>query len=87
MSSESTLYDRLKRKLASDRIFLLSSAVSFNVIITVIPILLIVVSGLGGLIESSGVVRGHVLDYLDRTTPLSETNTRELLRGLVEDRG
>lgn len=42
-SSGSTLYDRFKQKLVSDRIFLLSSAVTFNVIVTVIPILLIVV--------------------------------------------
>lgn len=87
MAPSSTLYDRLRQKLVSDRVFLLASAVTFNVIVTVIPILLIVVSGLGGLIESSGTIRSHVLDYLDRTTPLSETNARELLGELVEDRG
>lgn len=47
------VYPRPREKLARDRVFLLASALSFNILITFIPVALLLVAALGVVIEAS----------------------------------
>lgn len=79
-------YERLRGKLREDRVFLLSSAIAFNSLITAIPILLLIAWGLGALAAGSGATRLEVLELLQRMTPLSSADARGLLGDLVAER-
>lgn len=77
----------LWRKGSRDQIFFLSSGITFNVLVTIVPLLLISISILGVLIESSTAARDQILNFIERAMPLASTEAESLLFGLVEDRG
>lgn len=79
------VYDRLKEKLAVDRVPLLASAITFNVLVTAIPFLLLVLSLLGLVVQSSSEVRVEVLEIIRRGLPVSAGVGREWLDGLADD--
>ncbi|MGH7563369.1 MAG: YihY/virulence factor BrkB family protein [Gemmatimonadota bacterium] len=74
-------------KAASDQIFFLSSGITFNVLVTIVPLLLLSISLLGTIIESSTAAREQVLQFIQRVIPLDSARAEALLFNLVEDRG
>ena len=77
----------LWHKAARDQLFFLSSGITFNVLVTIVPLLLISISVLGILVESSTSAREQILSFIQRVMPLASTQAESLLFGLVEDRG
>ena len=74
-------------KAAADQIFFLSSGITFNVLVTIVPLLLLSISILGTIIESSTAAREQVLEFIERVLPLDSARAETLLFNLVEDRG
>jgi membrane protein len=74
-------------KAARDQIFFLSSGISFNVLVTIVPLLLISISVMGILVESSTSARDQILSFIQRVMPLASAQAESLLFSLVEDRG
>lgn len=84
----SAFYGRnLWRKAARDQILFLASGITFNVLVTIVPLLLISISTLGYLVESSQSARDQILHFIQRVMPLASTEAESLLFSLVEDRG
>lgn len=77
----------LWRKASRDQIFFLSSGITFNVLVTIVPLLLLTISILGILIESSSAAREQILNFIQRVMPLASEQAKGLLFTLVEDRG
>ena len=77
----------LWHKANRDQIFFLSSGITFNVLVTIVPLLLITISVLGMLVESSTSAREQILSFIQRVMPLASAQAESLLFGLVEDRG
>lgn len=77
----------LWHKAARDQLFFLSSGITFNVLVTIVPLLLISISVLGILVESSTSARDQILTFIQRVMPLASEQAEGLLFGLVEDRG
>jgi membrane protein len=77
----------LWHKASHDQIFFLSSGITFNVLVTIVPLLLLSISILGMLVESSGAARDQVLAFIQRAMPLAGNQADSLLSSLVEDRG
>ena len=77
----------LWHKAARDQLFFLSSGITFNVLVTIVPLLLITISVLGILVESSTSAREQILSFIQRVMPLASAQAESLLFGLVEDRG
>jgi membrane protein len=77
----------LWHKASHDQIFFLSSGITFNVLVTIVPLLLLSVSILGMLVESSGAARDQVLEFIQRVMPLASDQAESLLSSLVDDRG
>ena len=74
-------------KAARDQIFFLSSGITFNVLVTIVPLLLITISVLGMLVESSTSARQQILSFIQRVMPLASAQAEGLLFSLVEDSG
>jgi membrane protein len=74
-------------KAARDQLFFLSSGITFNVLVTIVPLLLITISVLGMLVESSTSAREQILTFIQRIMPLASAQAESLLFGLVEDSG
>lgn len=74
-------------KAARDQLFFLSSGITFNVLVTIVPLLLITISVLGMLVESSSSARDQILTFIQRVMPLASGQAESLLFGLVDDRG
>lgn len=74
-------------KAARDQLFFLSSGITFNVLVTIVPLLLITISVLGMLVESSTSARDQILTFIQRIMPLASAQAESLLFGLVEDSG
>jgi membrane protein len=77
----------LWHKASHDQIFFLSSGITFNVLVTIVPLLLLSISILGMLVESSGAARDQVLEFIQRVMPLASDQAESLLSSLVDDRG
>lgn len=77
----------LWHKAARDQLFFLSSGITFNVLVTIVPLLLITISVLGTLVESSTSAREQILTFIQRVMPLASAQAESLLFGLVDDRG
>jgi len=77
----------LWHKANHDQIFFLSSGITFNVLVTIVPLLLLSISILGMLVESSGAARDQVLEFIQRVMPLAGDQAESLLSSLVDDRG
>ena len=77
----------LWHKANHDQIFFLSSGITFNVLVTIVPLLLLSISILGVLVESSGAARDQVLEFIQRIMPLASDQAESLLSSLIEDRG
>jgi membrane protein len=77
----------LWHKAARDQLFFLSSGITFNVLVTIVPLLLITISVLGMLVESSTSAREQILTFIQRIMPLASAQAESLLFGLVEDSG
>lgn len=77
----------LWHKAARDQIFFLSSGITFNVLVTIVPLLLLTISVLGALVESSTSAREQILHFIQRVMPLASAQGEDLLFGLVEDKG
>ncbi|MDX1624533.1 MAG: YhjD/YihY/BrkB family envelope integrity protein, partial [Gemmatimonadota bacterium] len=77
----------LWRKGSRDQIFFLASGITFNVLVTIVPLLLISISLLGVLVESSSAARSQILDLIQRVMPLASEQAKNLLFSMVEDRG
>jgi membrane protein len=77
----------LWRKGARDQIFFLASGITFNVLVTIVPLLLMTISILGILVESSAAAREQILNFIQRAMPLASTQAEALLFSLIEDRG
>lgn len=77
----------LWHKAARDQLFFLSSGITFNVLVTIVPLLLITISVLGMLVESSSSAREQILTFIQRVMPLASAQAESLLFGLVEDSG
>lgn len=75
------------RKASRDQIFFLASGITFNVLVTIVPLLLLSISILGTLVESSTAAREQILTFIQRTMPLASAQAESLLYSLVEDRG
>ena len=74
-------------KAAADQLFFLASGITFNVLVTIVPLLLLSISILGTIIESSTAAREQVLAFIQRVIPLDSVRAETLLFNLVEDRG
>jgi membrane protein len=86
--SWSVFYGRnLWRKGVRDQIFFLASGITFNVLVTIVPLLLLTISILGTLVESSTAAREQILTFIQRAMPLASKQAESLLFSLVEDRG
>ncbi len=77
----------LWHKASQDQIFFLSSGITFNVLVTIVPLLLLSISVLGTLVESSTAARDQILHFIQRVMPLASAQGETLLFSLVEDRG
>ncbi|MBW3660169.1 MAG: YihY/virulence factor BrkB family protein [Gemmatimonadetes bacterium] len=77
----------LWRKSAQDQVLFLASGISFNILVTIVPLLLISISILGYAIGSSGAAREQILHFIQRVMPLASAEAESLLFALVEDRG
>jgi membrane protein len=78
----------LWHKASHDQIFFLSSGITFNVLVTIVPLLLLsIISILGVLVESSGAARDQVLAFMQQVMPLASDQAESLLFSLVQDRG
>jgi membrane protein len=77
----------LWHKAARDQLFFLSSGITFNVLVTIVPLLLISIAVLGILVESSISAREQILTFIQRVMPLASAQAESLLFGLVDDRG
>lgn len=77
----------LWHKAAHDQLFFLSSGITFNVLVTIVPLLLLSISILGLLVESSSAARTQVLAFLEQILPLARAQAESLLFSLVEDAG
>lgn len=77
----------LWHKASHDQIFFLSSGITFNVLVTIVPLLLLSISILGMLVESSGAARDQVLAFMQQVMPLASQQAESLLSSLVQDRG
>lgn len=77
----------LWHKASHDQIFFLSSGITFNVLVTIVPLLLLSISILGMLVESSGAARDQVLAFMQQVMPLASDQAESLLFSLVQDRG
>lgn len=88
VSRYASFYARnLWHKAARDQIFFLSSGITFNVLVTIVPLLLISISVLGILVESSDSAREQILTFIQRVMPLASAQAEGLLFSLVDDRG
>lgn len=84
----SAFYGRnLWRKGARDQIFFLASGITFNVLVTIVPLLMLSISILGALVESSSAAREQILTFIERAMPLASAQAESLLFSLIEDRG
>ncbi len=77
----------LWHKASHDQIFFLSSGITFNVLVTIVPLLLLSISILGVLVESSEAARDQVLAFMQQVMPLASEQAESLLSSLVQDRG
>lgn len=77
----------LWRKAARDQVLFLASGITFNVLVTIVPLLLISISILGYAIDSPGAAREQILHVIQRAMPLASAEAESLLFSLVEDRG
>lgn len=76
----------LWRKGARDQVFFLASGITFNVLVTIVPLLLLTISILGILVESSAAAREQILNFIQRAMPLASTQAEALLFSFIEDR-
>lgn len=74
-------------KASDDQVLFMASGIAFNVLVTIVPLLLISISILGIMIESSSAAREQILSFIQRVMPLASTQAESLLFSLVEDRG
>jgi membrane protein len=77
----------LWHKASRDQLFFLSSGITFNVLVTIVPLLLITISVLGMLVESSTSARQQILSFIQRVMPLASAQAESLLFSLVDDSG
>ena len=90
-----TLRDYAKRvwdNSGEDNIFFLASGITFNILLAAVPFFLLLLSGLGYLLNhSADASSAEVLGFLDRLLPPDErgadTGVRRLLYELVQSRG
>lgn len=78
---------RVYEKAGRDEIFFLSSGITFNVLICFVPLVLLAVSALGYVVASSTDAYLDTIAMVQRVVPLSGENVRDLLLGLVPERG
>ena len=84
----SAFYGRnIWRKATRDQVFFLASGITFNVLVTIVPLLLLTISILGTLVESSTAARQQILTFIERAMPLASSQAEGLLFSLVEDKG
>jgi len=74
-------------KASDDQVLFMASGIAFNVLVTIVPLLLISISFLGIMIESSSAAREQILSFIQRVMPLASAQAESLLFSLVEDRG
>lgn len=77
------LYDKAGR----DEIFFLSSGITFNALICVVPLLLLAIAILGYVVASSTEAYAKTLEMVQRVLPVTGENVRDLLVALVPERG
>ncbi len=77
------VYDKAGR----DEIFFLSSGITFNVTICFVPLVLLGVSALGYVVASSTEAYLSTIEMVQGLLPLSGEGVRDLLLGLVPERG
>jgi membrane protein len=77
------LYDKAGR----DEIFFLSSGITFNALICVVPLLLLAIAILGYVVASSTEAYAKTLEMVQRVLPVTGANVRDLLVALVPQRG
>jgi membrane protein len=77
------LYDKAGR----DEIFFLSSGITFNALICVVPLLLLAIAILGYVVASSTEAYTKTLEMVQRVLPVTGQNVRDLLVALVPERG
>ena len=63
--------ESLAHKAARDQLFFLSSGITFNVLVTIVPLLLITISVLGILVEASTSACEQILSFIQRVMPLA----------------
>lgn len=81
------VYPRLREKLARDRVFLLASALSFNILITFIPVALLLVAALGVVIEASSEAEQAFRTMARQVWPGPATGVGQAVETLKDDRG
>lgn len=72
-------------KISRDRVSLLASAITFNALITVVPLVLLIVAGLGWAIKRYPVFRNQLVESLDRALPVGEAKLQQAFSTLVAD--
>jgi len=80
-------FRNLWNKASDDQVLFMASGIAFNVLVTIVPLLLISISILGIMIESSSAAREQILSFIQRVMPLASAQAESLLFSLVEDRG
>ncbi|HEY7529753.1 MAG TPA: YihY/virulence factor BrkB family protein [Gemmatimonadota bacterium] len=74
-------------KAGRDEIFFLSSGITFNVLICIVPLLLLAISILGYVVASSREAYQSTLAMVQGVLPISGEEVRNLLLSLVPERG
>ncbi len=77
------LYDKAGR----DEVFFLSSGITFNALICVVPLLLLAIAILGYVVAYSTEAYAKTLEMVQRVLPVTGANVRDLLVALVPERG
>lgn len=85
-TTDSELFSRLKNKLGRDRIFMLASALAFDAMVAIVPLLLLTIWALGLAMDSSTAAREAILGFVERAVPLASGRAKEVLFSLVEER-
>jgi len=77
----------LYQKADRDQIWFLSAGVSFNVLVTIVPLAMLAISALGFFLASSDEAYDRTITVIQRLVPLSDEEARNLLESLVPARG